>query len=110
MTFDVDWVRAQLPGRRIDWHETISSTMPEAARLAAEGQPSGTAVVAGEQTAGHGRYGRTWHSEPDSGLYVSVILRHKFTPENVSLTTMALGLAVAEAILHTTGITCDLRW
>ncbi len=90
--------------------KTIDSTMFEASRLAAGGAPSGTAVVADEQTAGHGRQGRVWHSEPGAGLYVSVILRFPFDPDTLPLVTLALGLAVVEAIHETTGIVCDLRW
>jgi BirA family biotin operon repressor/biotin-[acetyl-CoA-carboxylase] ligase len=90
--------------------ETIDSTMFEASRLADSGAPSGTTVVAEEQTAGHGRYGRPWHSEPKAGLYLSVILRFPFAPETMPIVTLALGLAVVEAINDTTGIVCDLRW
>ena len=93
----------------LHWHETIDSTMHEAARLAAAGAPSGTAVVAGEQTSGYGRFGRAWHSEPDTGLYLSAILRFPFS-DAPGLVTMALGLAVREAILEATGVVCDLRW
>jgi BirA family biotin operon repressor/biotin-[acetyl-CoA-carboxylase] ligase len=103
-------MRPQLPGRRIEWFETIDSTMFEASRLAAAGAASGTTVVAEEQTAGYGRYGRPWHSETEAGLYLSVILRFPFEPETVPLVTLALGLAVVETIGEITGIVCDLRW
>ncbi len=102
MAFDLD--------RRIEWHTTIGSTMTEASRLAAEGAPSGTVVGADEQTAGQGRHGRPWHSEPGSGLYASVILRYQFTPVTLPVVTLALGLAVTDAILKATGLACDLRW
>lgn len=107
---DIDFVRAQLPTRRIDWFATIGSTMDEAARLAAAGCPSGTAVVAEEQTAGQGRHGRRWHSEPGSGLYVSVVLRVALPADSLPVLTLALGLAAADAITHTTGLQPDLRW
>lgn len=110
MSLDLSSIRSHLPDRQIHHHQSIPSTMPEAIRLAAEGTPSGTAVIADEQTAGHGRFGRLWHSEPDCGLYVSVIIRHKFTPETLPVTTLALGLAVVQAIQQATNITCDLRW
>jgi len=61
-------------------------------------------VLAGEQTAGQGRHGRSWHSEAGSGIYCSVVL--KPTP----VLTLALGLATADAIAHSTGMMCDLRW
>jgi BirA family biotin operon repressor/biotin-[acetyl-CoA-carboxylase] ligase len=105
MPFDLASVRAALPGRDIHWHESVGTTMHEAALLAAAGAPSGTVVGADEQTAGQGRFGRHWHSQPETGLYFSVILRPPLT-----LVTMALGLATREAILEATGIVCDLRW
>jgi BirA family biotin operon repressor/biotin-[acetyl-CoA-carboxylase] ligase len=97
-------------GRRVEWHTTIGSTMTEASRLAAEGAPSGTVVGADEQTAGVGRRGRSWHSEPGTGLYISVILRLALDPAIMPVVTLALGLAVTEAILKATDLSCDLRW
>jgi len=110
MPFDLAILRSQMPNRRIEWHAVIDSTMTEASRLAASGAPSGTVVGAEEQTAGRGRHGRSWHSESGSGLYFSVILRHQLTPVNLPVVTLALGLAVREAILQATDLVCDLRW
>src|SRR5579862_1504542 len=106
MPFDIGWVRSRLPDRRIDWHASIGSTMTEASRLAELGCESGTVVVAEQQTAGQGRLGRIWHSEPESGLYVSIILRHVLPASTIPLITLALGLATAEAILKTTDLAC----
>jgi len=108
--FDLEAVRMGLPDRRMDWHSVIGSTMTEASQLAAAGAPSGTVVGAEEQTAGQGRHGRSWHSEPGSGLYFSVILRHQLTPANLPVVTLALGLAVRDAILQAADLVCDLRW
>jgi len=116
MPFDLAMVRSQFPDRHIEWHAVLGSTMTEASRLAAAGAPSGTVIGADEQTAGLGRLGRTWHSEPGSGLYFSVILprdrhgRHRFPPATLPVVTLALGLAVSGAILQATNVTCDLRW
>ena len=110
MKLDIDRVRFQFPGRRIDWHETVGSTMLEAGRLAAAGCESGTVVGAEEQTAGQGRYGRHWHSEPYAGLYQSIVLRYSLPASAMPALTLALGLAVAEAILKATDLVCDLRW
>lgn len=110
MPIDLAWLRSQMPDRRIEWFTTIESTMIAASRLAAAGAPSGTVVGADEQTAGQGRYGRAWHSEPESGLYVSVILRRRFPPVTLPVITLALGLAVREAIFSATALECDLRW
>jgi BirA family biotin operon repressor/biotin-[acetyl-CoA-carboxylase] ligase len=110
MDFDLAWLRSQVPDRRIEWHTTIDSTMTEASRLAEAGAPAGTVAGAEEQTAGQGRHRRVWHSEPGSGLYVSFILRRRFTPVALPVVTLALGLAVRESILKATDLACDLRW
>ncbi|MDZ4801811.1 MAG: biotin--[acetyl-CoA-carboxylase] ligase [Bryobacteraceae bacterium] len=88
----------------------VDSTMLLAAKLAAEGAPDGTVVVADEQTAGQGRLGRSWHSEPGAGLYLTQILRPTLDPTRLPVITLALGLATAEAIATSTGVAVDLRW
>ena len=99
MTCDVARVRDAFPDRRIVHYAAIDSTMHPAARLSV-----GSVVVATEQTAGQGRHGHAWHSEPGSGLYVSVVL------EPTPVLTLALGLATVEAITQIAGVACDLRW
>jgi BirA family biotin operon repressor/biotin-[acetyl-CoA-carboxylase] ligase len=110
LPLDLEWVRARLHERRVEWRDTIDSTMREASRLGRAGCPAGTTVGAEEQTAGYGRYGRHWHSEPEAGLYFSVVLRHPFTLDALPVVTLALGLAAVEAIQKATDILCDLRW
>jgi BirA family transcriptional regulator, biotin operon repressor / biotin---[acetyl-CoA-carboxylase] ligase len=107
---DLDRVRSQLADHKIYWHPTLASTMTEASRLAAAGCESGTVVGADEQTAGQGRYGRAWHSEPGAGLYVSIVLRNKFPADALPVVTLALGLAASEAILKACDVSTDLRW
>jgi BirA family transcriptional regulator, biotin operon repressor / biotin---[acetyl-CoA-carboxylase] ligase len=108
--FDLARVRSALPELPIHWHQSIGSTMTEASRLASAGSASLTIVGAEEQTAGQGRYGRKWHSETGSGLYVSMVLRHSFSPRSLPLVTLALGLAAVEAISKAAEIACDIRW
>lgn len=110
MSLDMESVRRGLPDRDVRYFETVGSTMADAANLAQAGCPAGTAVVAGEQTAGQGRYGRSWHSEKGAGLYVSTVLRPVLPPEALPALTLALGIATAEAIERVTGLVCDLRW
>jgi BirA family biotin operon repressor/biotin-[acetyl-CoA-carboxylase] ligase len=84
--------------------------MDQAIALAGAGCASGTVVGADEQTAGHGRFGREWHSERDAGLYQTIVLRLPVEPASLPAVTFALGLAVAAAIEQTSGVACDLRW
>ena len=95
--FDADSVRVRLPGRRIDWFDTIDSTMIEARR---DLQP-GRIVGAEAQTAGMGRHGRRWISPKGAGLYVSMVLSAKPAP----VVMLALGLAAREVVGN-----ADLRW
>jgi len=99
-----------LPGRAVHWFPSIDSTMTVAAQLAREGCPSGTVVVADQQTAGMGRHGRSWHSEPGVGLYVSLVLRLELGSEAIPLVMLALGIGTQQAIAEVSGLAPDLRW
>ena len=110
MPLDIDLLRQRFPERQISYFESIESTMTEAAALSAKGCPSGTVVVAGEQKAGIGRHGHSWHSEKDVGLYLSVILRPDIIEAQLPPLTIALGLAAVDAISRVTDLECDLRW
>jgi BirA family biotin operon repressor/biotin-[acetyl-CoA-carboxylase] ligase len=110
VSLNIESVASQFPQRCLHYFESIDTTMREAAALAAVGAPSGTTVVAGEQTAGQGRHGHTWHSEKEHGLYVSILLRPDLPRESTPALTIALGLATLDAISAATGLACDLRW
>ena len=110
MPLDAGLLRSRLLGRELVYLETTPSTMTEAARLAAAGSPAGAMVVAGQQTAGQGRQGRTWYSEAEAGLYVSIVLRPELAPGALPTLTLALGVALQEAIAASTGVRCALKW
>ena len=97
-------------GRRIYHFFKTDSTNTVALRLAAEGEPHGTLVLAEEQTAGRGRLGRAWHSEKTSGIYLSLILRPPLGPQQAPLLTLAAGLAAHDAVKKMTGLKVELRW
>ena len=98
-------IPAQFDVRRL---ATTTSTMDVASKLVAEGARHGTVVVADEQTAGRGRRGSTWQSPPGAGLYLSLIARQPGA--NLSLVTLAAGVAVREGIEAATGLKADLKW
>jgi BirA family biotin operon repressor/biotin-[acetyl-CoA-carboxylase] ligase len=91
--------RFEIPGRTLHWFTSVDSTMTIAVDLAREGCAHGTTVVADEQTAGIGRHGHSWHSQP-GGLYVSIVLR---LPRPLPVMMLALGLAARDAIVSTLG-------
>ncbi len=53
----------------------VASTGSTNADLLARGGPEGQVLVAEEQTAGRGRAGRTWVSQPGASLTFSVLVR-----------------------------------
>jgi BirA family biotin operon repressor/biotin-[acetyl-CoA-carboxylase] ligase len=108
MQFDL--LMSSDPGRRIEWFDSIDSTMAVAARLAREGCRSGTLVGADEQTAGIGRHGHSWHSQSGAGLYVSLVLRLAVPSGTLPLVMLALGLGTQQAIAEVSGLAPDLRW
>jgi BirA family biotin operon repressor/biotin-[acetyl-CoA-carboxylase] ligase len=89
----------------IRWFAEVDSTNRLAADLARGGAPDGVVVGADHQTAGRGRRGRTWESQPGAALLVSVVLR-----PSPPLVTLAAGLAAADACQATAGVRADLKW
>lgn len=97
-------------GRKIVHYFRIGSTNDVALRLASRGAPHGTLVLAEEQTAGRGRFGRKWYSEKSSGIYSSIILRPPLAPAAAPILALMAGVATHRALSTTTGMTGDLRW
>lgn len=89
---------------------TIDSTNTHALREAAAGASTGSVYFADEQTAGRGRGAHSWHSEPGSGLYVSMLLRPNLAPSQALWLSLAAGLAVRTAVAEVASVTPDIRW
>jgi BirA family biotin operon repressor/biotin-[acetyl-CoA-carboxylase] ligase len=84
------------------------STMDDAARLAREGAPDGTLVVAETQHAGRGRHGRVWLAPPGENLTFSLVLRRPVTLSEAPRLTLIVGLAVRAAVAaHTPTMAAD---
>ena len=97
-------------GEPLHFYKAIASTNDRAQALAQEGAAHGTLVVADEQTAGRGRFQRSWSTPPRSALALSLILR----PEDITQVALArlnmLGaLAVVES-LATLGLVAQIKW
>ena len=110
--FEINRITSQLAGcivgRDILLFETLESTMDEAKKLAENGASEGTVVIAEEQTAGRGRFDRSWVSEPGKDLLFSVVFR----PDAVQAPNinMAAALSVCAAVGAMTGIDASIKW
>jgi BirA family biotin operon repressor/biotin-[acetyl-CoA-carboxylase] ligase len=88
---------ATAAGTRLIALDSIDSTNAEALRLAAGGERSPLWVTARSQTAGRGRRGRAWVSEPGN-LYASLLLTDPAPPEHRPELSLVAALAVHDAV------------
>jgi BirA family biotin operon repressor/biotin-[acetyl-CoA-carboxylase] ligase len=89
----------------------VDSTNQAARQAAMAGAAGhGSVVLAGCQTAGRGRRGRSFYSPEDAGLYMSVILQPKRTLQESLLLTTAAATAVYKAVKRVCGISLDIKW
>src|SRR6187401_2932708 len=89
--------------------DTLESTNTEALNQARNGAAEGLCITAREQTAGRGRYGRSWVSGKDAGLFLSVVLRPKMDPIYFPLITLMTGVVVHDALAEL-GVSSDIKW
>ena len=89
----------------------IGSTNDYLREKAAQGKGEGYAVVAGAQTRGKGRTGRSFYSPADTGIYLSLLLRPKDCgpAQAVKFTTMA-AVAACEAIEKVSHRSPQIKW
>lgn len=93
---------------RASFHESLGSTLDSIHELGAAGAPAGTVVIAGIQTAGRGRDGRTWRS-PAGGLWLGVLLRPRTS--DLGVYSIRTGLVMADAIDEVVGESVTrLKW
>jgi BirA family biotin operon repressor/biotin-[acetyl-CoA-carboxylase] ligase len=86
------------------------STNSQAKRLADEGAPEGTVVVAESQTGGRGRRGRSWFSPAGQSIYTSIILRPPMAPAQAPQITLMTAVAAARALQEATGLNATIKW
>ena len=91
------------------WYDTVDSTNTLAKVMAKDGAPHGTVLVAGAQTGGRGRMGRSFQS-PSGGVYLSVILRPACTPDKLMHLTCATAVAGCRAVEKACSFSPDIKW
>lgn len=113
-TFDTGRVNDALDGTifhgKLHHFNRIDSTSTRALADAHAGTESGHVYVADEQTAGRGRGGHIWHSEPDAGLYLSVLFRPALQADAALHISLATALAAQSAVLLASSYALDIRW
>jgi BirA family biotin operon repressor/biotin-[acetyl-CoA-carboxylase] ligase len=94
-------------GQRTVYYRRLKSTIDVAKREARQGAAEGTVIIAGEQTGGRGRRGRSWLS-PRGSIALSIILY----PDVAHLPSLIMlaSLAVVNSIRAVTGLESGIKW
>jgi len=94
-----------------EWHPQLPSTNTHLLKRLSQGDslPSGFVLAAHEQTAGRGRYQRSWVAQAHQNLTFSALLVTPSTFPKLASLPMAIALGVSDA-LHTYNIPTQTKW
>ena len=92
----------------IEFHESLSSTSDLAAVRLASTDVLGVVIVADSQSAGRGRFSRTWSSSPGDDLLVSIGLRP--TADVAVKLAMIAAVATADTVMKSTNQITAIKW
>ena len=113
-TYEEELRRALGPRRPVRVLTSTDSTNQVAMAWAndpASPAPDGAVVVTDEQTAGRGRWGRSWESSPGKALMFSLVIRpSSLPPERLGLLTAAMGISCIDAIGSLAPLAPTLKW
>ena len=96
-------------GQEIHYYPEVDSTNEVAKKLAEEGAPEGTIVIAESQYSGRGRRGKKWLS-PSGGVWMTIILRPDIPIYKAPQLTLVTGVAVAETLDQECRLDVGIKW
>lgn len=102
-------IERKLSGIKVNSFKCVDSTNNVAKTLAENGCEEGELVIAERQTAGRGRLGRSFLSQK-GGIYLSLVLKPKISPQDTLFITTAAAVAVCHAIEAVSGKKCEIKW
>ncbi len=79
-------------------------------RRAAKGEGEISLLVAEAQTKGRGTKGRSFFSPEGTGIYMSLLLRPTYTPEDCTLLTTMAAVSCAKAVEKVAGVKPQIKW
>ena len=85
------------------------STNTDLKALAENGAPEWSVLCADKQTSGKGRAGNSFYS-PENGLYMSILLKPNFAPENSLFITTLAACSVCRAIEKISNKQVKIKW
>ncbi|MCI8699470.1 MAG: biotin--[acetyl-CoA-carboxylase] ligase [Oscillospiraceae bacterium] len=87
----------------------VDSTNTRLKAMAAS-TPTGSALLAEEQSGGRGTHGRSFQSPKGDGLYLSVLIRPHVGVADLLTLTGWVGVAAREAVERASGAPVDIKW
>ena len=99
------------PGRQapVFYESCLDSTNRLLKEWAVQGAAHGTVLIAGRQTGGRGRLGRSFVS-PEGGLYLSVLFRPACSLEQAASLSALAALAVCRAVRAVAAAEPGIKW
>ncbi len=94
---------------KLEVHDSVGSTNTMLKEKAAE-LPDWYVIVAGNQTAGRGRAGRSFFSPEGTGIYLSLLLRPDIPVTDAGKLTTAAAVAACRAIEECTDAKPLIKW
>lgn len=89
---------------------TVDSTNARVAGRRLDDGTRGVACLAEQQTAGRGRRGRAWVSPFGANIYLSLVWRFDSPPIGLAGLSLAVGVAVAQALTDVGAAGATLKW
>ncbi len=102
-------LQTRIIGQTVHFFRDLPSTNDLAKELAGISAKEGTVIIAEKQTKGKGRQGRDWIS-PEGGLWFSVILRPKVSPEHSLKLTLLAAVAVTKTLEKLYPLPVQVKW
>ena len=103
-------LNTKVMGRALHFFEETDSTNAQAKQMAEQNEAHGALFVADHQTMGRGRRGRAWDSPAGKNIYFTLLLRPQIMPNQASMLTLVMAMAVAKGIEKTTGEKAFIKW
>src|SRR6516225_1254159 len=100
---------SSFPKRLLEF-DTVVSTNTVALELANDPANHGVVILAREQTAGRGQYGRSWLASPGSSVLMSILLFPPPALRRPALLTAWAAVSVCDLCQQLTGVPARIKW
>lgn len=111
-------VMSQLPnnlstvwlGRKIEYFEEIGSTNDYAKSVSEKAVEHGLVVIADRQTQGKGSRGRQWISPPNSGIWMSIVLKPGFGLLQAREISLLTSYSIVKTLREKYALPVKIKW